>query len=82
LGCEKCGIPGHPHRRGREKEPGNQSFPPIEQERNCDLCDNMNKKNDPAITRKEEEEEEDALGLGFSPPAKPSRAKPSPSRYC
>jgi hypothetical protein len=42
----------------------------------------MNKKNDPAITRKEEEEEEDALGLGFSPPAKPSRAKPSPSRYC
>ncbi len=80
MGCEKCGIPGHPHRRGREKEPGNRSFPPIEQERNCDLCDNMNTKNDPAITRKEEEEEEEeedaALGLGFSPPAEPSRAEP------
>jgi hypothetical protein len=38
----------------------------------------MNTKKDPAITRKEEEEEEDAaLGLGFSPPA-----KPSPSRCC
>ncbi|CAK9207064.1 unnamed protein product [Sphagnum jensenii] len=42
----------------------------------------MNTKNDPAITRKEEEEEEEeeedaALGLGFSPPAEPSRAEPS-----
>jgi hypothetical protein len=38
----------------------------------------MNTKKDPAITRKEEDEEEDedaALGLGFSPPAKPSQAQ-------
>jgi hypothetical protein len=37
----------------------------------------MNTKKDPAITRKEEEDDEDAgLGLGFSPPAKPSQANP------
>jgi hypothetical protein len=42
----------------------------------------MNTKKDPAITRKEEDDDdEDAgLGLGFSPPAKPSQAKPIPSR--
>jgi hypothetical protein len=33
----------------------------------------VNTKKDPAITRKEEDA---ALGLGFSPPAKPSQANP------
>ncbi len=59
---------------------GERTRKPIEQERNCDLCDNMNTKKDPAITRKDEDEDEDeaeaeALGLGFSLPAKPSQAQ-------
>jgi queuine/archaeosine tRNA-ribosyltransferase len=51
---------------GRKNQETNHSPHPIEQECNCDLCDNMNTKKDPAITRKDEDEDEDAaLGLGF-----------------